>query len=254
VFEFGLAEAIGVCLVPYDYHLHPVQLADDELDEWDRLTAKLMQAGFSTRDEGVEEGISEEVLALLVKRRAVLEGARAKIGALRREIDKQGRESIRHTLVYCSDKRPEQLIEVNRALLDMAIFVRQLTAEETSDRRKTALILSSFADGEYQIITCKRVLDEGVDIPQVRQAFLLASSTVRRQWIQRRGRILRRCDAIGKRRADLHDFVVMPPDPRSSSGRAILRQELDRARAFAVLAANAGSPNGPFAQIDAIAG
>jgi superfamily II DNA or RNA helicase len=192
------------------------------------------------------------VLALLVKRRAVLEAAAAKVVMLREILDSQGVDDVRHTLVYCSDKRPEQLLAVNRELLELGLFVRQLTADESSDRRRTAQILEDFGRGDYQVITCKRVLDEGVDIPQVRQAFLLASSTVRRQWVQRRGRILRRCDGIGKKVAHLHDFIIVPSNRGSASGRAILRQELDRARAFAELAANAGSADGPFATISSV--
>ena len=80
--------------------------------------------------------------------------------------------------------------------------------------------------------------------------YLLACNTVKRQWIQRRGRILRRCDAIGKKIAHLHDFAVIPPSPTDSGGRAILKAELDRAREFAELAENAGSKGGPFDQIE----
>jgi superfamily II DNA or RNA helicase len=225
-----------------------VDLGGDELEQWDELTEKLIRAGFMGNDEGTgEDTLSPDVLSLLVRRRAVLETAAAKVPLLLQLLRAQGTDSVRHTLVYCSDKRPEQLLEVNRELLDAGFFIRQLTAEETADRAKTHQILEDFAGGQYQILTCKRVLDEGVDIPQVRQAFLLASSTVRRQWIQRRGRILRRCDAIGKTLAHLHDFLVVPPDPRSASGRAILRQERERGRAFAELAANSGSRDGPFA-------
>lgn len=252
VFEFGLAEAIGLCLVPYNYFLHPVPLAADEMAQWDELTDKLVRAGFAGHDEGLDGSLSSEVVALLVRRRAVLEAAAAKVGVLREILEQEDTDGIRHTLVYCSDKRPEQLIAVNRELLDLGLFVRQLTAAETADRRRTADILQDFGRGDYQVITCKRVLDEGVDLPQVRRAFLLASSTVRRQWVQRRGRILRRCDAIGKTIADLHDFLVIPGDLDSLAGRAILRQELDRARAFAELAANSGSPDGPFATIGSL--
>jgi superfamily II DNA or RNA helicase len=250
VFEFSLAEAIGVCLVPYNYFLHPVALAAHEMSQWNELTEKLVRAGFVGQDDGLDEALSPEVLALLVKRRAVIEAAAAKVDKLRELVEEAGVDHVRHTLVYCSDKCPEQLIAVNRTLLDLGLFVRQLTAEETSNRRLTADILQDFGRGDYQVITCKRVLDEGVDLPQVRQAFLLASSTVRRQWVQRRGRILRRCDAIGKTVADLHDFLVLPEDQYTPGGRAVLRQELDRARAFAELAANSGAPDGPFAVIE----
>jgi superfamily II DNA or RNA helicase len=252
VFEFGLAEAIGVCLVPYNYFLHPVPFAAHEMAQWDELTEKLVRAGFVGHDEGLDGNLSPQALVLLVKRRAVLEAAAAKVDMLRELLEDEGIDKVRHTLVYCSDKRPEQLHAVNRELLDLGLFVRQLTAAETADRGRTADILQDFGRGDYQVITCKRVLDEGVDLPQVRQAFLLASSTVRRQWVQRRGRILRRCDAIGKTIADLHDFLVVPDDLNSSGGRAIITQELDRARAFAELAANSGSPDGPFATIGSL--
>jgi superfamily II DNA or RNA helicase len=251
VFEFGLADAIGVCLVPYNYYVHLVELDANELAAWEDLTGRLMRLGFVGRDEGTDEVLSHDILALLVKRRAVLEAAASKITMLRLLLEEEGVDHIEHTLVYCSDKRPEQLVAVNQELLDLGVFVRQLTAAETTDRRKTNEILTDFGNGDYQVITCKRVLDEGVDIPQVRQAFLLASSTVRRQWVQRRGRILRKCDAIGKTLAHLHDFIVVPSHETPNSP-AIVRQELDRARAFAELAANAGSRDGPFATLDGI--
>lgn len=254
VFDFSLADAIGVCLVPYNYYIHVAPLAQDELEAWESITERLRRAGFLGQDDGSDGRLSPQVLALLVKRRAVLETAASKVGVLRRLLEKEGTDRIRHTLVYCSDKRPEQLVVVNQTLLQLGLYVRQITAEETVDRRRTAQILSDFARGDYQVITCKRVLDEGVDLPQVRHAYILASSTVRRQWIQRRGRILRRCEAIGKQIAFLHDFVVVPDDLGSTSGQTILRQELERARAFAELAANAGSPDGPFATIGDLSG
>jgi superfamily II DNA or RNA helicase len=142
---------------------------------------------------------------------------------------------------------------VNQRLLESGVFVRQLTEEETGSRATTRQILDDFAKGHYQVVTCKRVLDEGVDIPQVTQAFLLASSTVRRQWIQRRGRILRQCSSIGKRIAHLHDFVVVPPYLSSRSGMAILILDFERTRAFAELAENSGSDDGPFVVMGAIA-
>ena len=135
---------------------------------------------------------------------------------------------------------------------DLHLTIHQLTAEETQSKRHASDLLDRFAAGEFHVITCMRVLDEGVDVPQVSDAYLLASNTVKRQWIQRRGRILRRCAAIDKKLAHLHDFVVIPPDPRGRGGRAILKSELDRAQEFAELAENAGSEGGPFDQIEKI--
>ena len=93
------------------------------------------------------------------------------------------------------------------------------------------------------MLTAMRVLDEGVDIPQTDTAFLLASSTVEREWTQRRGRILR--NAPGKQFANLHDFIVVPPALESPSGASLLRSELRRASAFADLAENEFDPDGP---------
>ena len=74
------------------------------------------------------------------------------------------------------------------------------------------------------------VLHEGLDIPQTNTAYLLASSSVRRGWVQRRGRI---SPLPGKTQAVLHDFLVLPPDVGAKEGKAVLRGELARAEEFA---------------------
>ena len=255
VFEFSLGDAIGVCLVPYNYYLHRVRLTTDEFEEWQRLTALLVRAGFAGQDQDPTESgkLSSRVTSLLNKRRKVIEAAQNKIVALRSLIGEKPREQTRHTLVYATDKGREQLREANDMLQnELHLIIHQLTAEETQNKRRASNLLERFAAGEYHAITCMRVLDEGVDVPQVSNAYLLASNTVKRQWIQRRGRILRRCDAIGKKLAHLHDFVVIPPNPGDSGGRKILKSELDRAQEFAELAENAGSRDGPFDQIGKI--
>ena len=251
VYEFDLRQAINAgCLVPYTYHLHPVELADDEVEEFERLTAELIKAGF----RGDEDGTSDDrVRRLLVRRRSVVENAAAKIAELRRLLLAAGTADLRHTLIYASDKNPAQLTAVNRLLHDdLDVLFHQLTAAETNNEAKTQAILARFAAGQIQILTCKRVLDEGVNIPQVTTAYLLASSTVRRQWVQRRGRILRKCAAIGKTIARLHDFVVVPPDATTPAGKSILRGERARARAFAEAADNAGGVDDPFAVLSTL--
>lgn len=253
VFEFPLAEAIGVCLVPYNYYLHRVRLTGDEFEEWERLTALLTRAGFGERDQDPSESgrLPSRITALLNKRRNVIESAENKVRTLRHILGENPREKIQHTLVYATDKGRAQLLAINKMLQnELHLTIHQLTAQETQKRQRASNILDRFASGDYHAITCMRVLDEGVDIPQVSTGYLLASNTVKRQWIQRRGRILRRCDAIGKRLAHLHDFAVIPPNPADRGGRAILKAELDRAQEFAELAENAGSKIGPFDQIE----
>ena len=253
VFEYSLAEAIGVCLVPYNYYIHRVYLTEDEFEEWQRITARLVRAGFNGEDQDPNEcgKLSTEVQALLNKRRKVIEAAENKCLVLKNLLKAKPRDKIRHTLIYATDKGRGQLQAINSMLQDdLNLTIHQLTAEETQNKSRASDLLNRFAAGEYHVITCMRVLDEGVDFPQVSDAYLLASNTVKRQWIQRRGRVLRRCEMINKKLAHLHDFIVIPPDPVDSGGQSILRAELDRAQEFAELSNNAGAKNGPYDEIE----
>lgn len=248
VFRFTLEEAIGRCLVEYDYYVHPVYLTKSEMDEWLDLTGAIKQNAWRS-----EDGNPHEYLAKLLRdRRALLETASGKIAALDALLKKEDTGSLRHTLIYTSDKGPDQLENVNRLLQDRGILFHQLTAEETANREQTKQIIKSFQDAEIQVLTAKRVLDEGVNIPQICKAFILASTTVERQWVQRRGRLLRTCGAIGKTHSVIHDLVALPPaleEGIDHDARALVRSELQRAQEFARLAQNAGRPDGPLATI-----
>ena len=248
-FRFTLEEAIGRCLVEYDYYVHPVYLTETEMGEWFDLTGKIKQNAW--RSDG---GKPDEYLAKLLRdRRALLETASGKVSMLRKLLDDEDTSGLRHTLVYTSDKGPQQLDNVNRLLRNKNILFHQLTAEETASRDQTKRIIRSFQDGEIQVLTAKRVLDEGVNIPQICKAFILASTTVERQWVQRRGRLLRTCSAIGKTYSVIHDLLALPPGMEEGldpDARGLVRSELRRAQEFARLARNAGRPDGPLATID----
>ena len=244
VFRFTLKEAIGRCLVEYDYYVHPVELTPDEMDEWYDLTTKIKANAWRQ-----ERGKPDEYLTKLLRdRRALLETATNKMAALQAAFKEEDLRTLRHTLIYASDKAPEQLDAVNAFLKSQGILFHQLTYEETADREETARIIRSFQDGTLRVLTAKRVLDEGVNIPQIQKAFILASTTVERQWVQRRGRLLRTCREIGKTHSEIHDFIAMPPDIEKidDDARALVRSELLRVQEFASLARNAGRPDGPL--------
>lgn len=245
VFEFTLEEAIGRCLVEYNYFIHPVYLSAPEMDRWYELTDKIRQNVW--RDKN---GKPDEYLAKLLRdRRALLETAEGKLIALDAILAQEDPHSLRHTLIYATDKAPTQLEAVNLMLRDKGVLFHQLTAEETSNREQTKRIIRSFQGGEIQVLTAKRVLDEGVNIPQICTAYVLASTTVERQWVQRRGRLLRTCRAIGKTYSTVHDFVALPPnldEGLDTDARGLVRSELRRAQEFARLARNAGRPDGPL--------
>jgi superfamily II DNA or RNA helicase len=244
-FEFSLEEAIGICLVPYDYHVHLVELDDEEMEDFRDLTEKIRKLGWKI-EANIEDAHLDD---LLRRRRLIVERASGKIRALANLIDAVPREEIRYDLIYATDKAPNQLDEVNELLRERGLLFHQLTAEETRDRAGVARILDSFQRGEIQVLTAKRVLDEGVNVPEIKRAFILASTTVERQWVQRRGRILRQCDAIGKDHGIIHDFVAMPPQNlvNDPDARQLVGGELKRVEEFARLARNYGAIDGPLA-------
>lgn len=257
VLQFGLEDALRAdppLLTPYTYYPIIVELEDDEADEYLRLTRLL--ARYSRDPEAGT--LSPEALALLLKRARLIGSARRKIPALMDAI-RPFRDS-RFNLVYCGDGRSDleifgrslsaeseapiirQVDAVARILgRELRMHVARYTAEtEASDRLR---LLNDFEEGRIQALVAIRCLDEGVDIPATRRAFILASSTNPRQFVQRRGRVLRRAD--GKDRAEIYDFLVAPPAgafPEDSSEfdvvRNLLRRELGRVVEFARLALN----------------
>ena len=251
-YEFSLKDAIQAgCLVPYKYYLHLVEFEPDEMERYEDLTDQLVRAGFKVDDEGATVGMSDRVAKLLRDRRALVEQAKGKISSLESQLEIIGSNQVRRTLIYTSAKPmagdgPKQITAVNRVLQKLNIIAHQYTSEETGKSYSRG-ILERFASGDYQVLTAMKVLDEGVDIPETDTAFLLASSTVEREWVQRRGRILRQ--APGKVVADLHDFIVIPPDLDSAASKSLLRSELRRASAFADVSENEFDPDGPNATI-----
>ena len=243
VFSFPLEQAIGVCLVPYDYYVHTVYLTADEIDGWLELTERIKRMT-SWQDD---EDRSNYLEKLLRDRRLILEAAHNKIAMLERLLESAGPRSLQNTLIYATDKDPDQLDAVNALLLRQGVLFHQLTAEETRDKKTMRKILKSFQSGELRVLTAKRVLDEGVNVPEITTAYILASTTVERQWIQRRGRILRKCSTLEKPYATLHDFLVLPPtlgDAEDRDARTMVKQELSRVMEFASIARNAGKPDG----------
>lgn len=252
-FSFPLEKAIGKCLTEYDYHVHFVELMDDEMEEWRNLSEKISSQSWKIKSEQNDPYLDD----LIRRRRLVLETAKGKLGILDKLLDNEGTRSLKYTLIYATDKQPEQLEMVNRSLQTRGILFHPLTAEETQNRKLIEKILSSFQKGELQILTAKRVLDEGVNIPQIKLAFILASTTVKRQWVQRRGRLLRACKEIGKTHAIIHDFVVLPPDTSSlgaqdldPDARKLVRSELERVWEFARLSRNGPLDGGPYKAVE----
>jgi len=140
-------------------------------------------------------------------------------------------------LFYCGDgsfdgedeAAGRQVDQVSKALYRNGWKVSHFASRESRDARRR--LLENFRVGLIDGLVAIRCLDEGVDIPDCRVAYILASSRNPKQFIQRRGRILRRA----------HDFIVRLPDSECGSGeiaRKLLIAELARVSEFGALARN----------------
>lgn len=218
----GLAEAILMGrLVPYDYRLHTLQLDDDELERYELITTKI---GRAIAREGSGPIPTDYLRMLLIERARLLKQARGKVGAALDVLNAEFEEGQRW-LVYCDDTA--QLASVVAGTLAVGLPVMEFHSAMQGDR--TAVLRSLAAHGG--VVVAIRCLDEGVDLPACDHALILASSTVDREYIQRRGRVLR--SAPGKVMATVHDLLLV-----NQAGGVLTRSEAMRALEFARLSRN----------------
>ena len=234
VYEFPLAKAIKMgYLCPYYYHPHLVELTDEEFEEYERLTERISKLYHQT-----ESGeISEALERLLINRATLLNRAENKLTKLE-ELLTDKTDSLHHALFYCAPGRITPVLEL---LTILGLRVAKFTAEESASERQE--LLKMFASGHLQALVAMKCLDEGVDVPSTRTAYILASSSNPKEFIQRRGRILRQ--SSGKEHAEIHDLIAVPPmDYKQCSTatfrteRKILGRELERFNEFAGMALN----------------
>ena len=248
-FSFTTAEALAWrdpitgarALSPYKYFPIFVTLDDDELSKYLLLSDQIARIRRDDPDPSRQKRRSN----LLFQRAAIAKTAKEKIPALQKIIELKA-ESLEYCLIYCHDM--EQLFKVGELLATVNIPYQKVTGEE-GNKPETKYggmserdwILNQFAKSTTKVLLAIKCLDEGVDIPAARIGFVLASSGNPREFIQRRGRMLRPSE--GKEYAEVYDFVVAPPDKhddrvRSSGWLAIFEKELKRIEEFAEEALN----------------
>jgi superfamily II DNA or RNA helicase len=124
--------------------------------------------------------------------------------------------------------------------IDTSSRITGLEAASKSDyfkgRSQREHILSSFAAGRHGVLFAIDCLDEGVDVPSAETGIILASSGNPKEFIQRRGRLMRRSPETGKESAKIYDMVVL--QAKSNTPENLRRIELQRVREFAELAIN----------------
>lgn len=241
VYRFDMKKAIDSgFLTPYYYYPIFVELTEEEKYEYFKLTNKIGKL-INICDEN-----DECLTSLLMKRSRIIGSCENKIKKLV-ELKHKIKET-KYNIFYCGDKIEDDdkfIYKINRVVAnDIGLKTHTFTSEESKEER--VKIIDNFKKGKLQAISAIRCLDEGIDIPELKTAFILSSSTNPKEFIQRRGRILRLCK--NKEFAEIYDFIVVPSlnpeyireltEEELKSESKILLREIKRFDEFASLAIN----------------
>jgi superfamily II DNA or RNA helicase len=221
-------------LTPYYYYPNIIYLTEQESQTYVELSKQIAQAYAISKDH-------TSLDYLYRKRTELIAVAEGKVIALKNLLTKIDKSPL--TLFYCGvdslDLDDERQVEiVCKIIEEQGMSVMTYTSNENSTLRKH--ILSSFRDGNIDALVAMKCLDEGVDIPGCLNAHILASSRDPRQFIQRRGRVLRK--SADKEFSNIYDYLVIPPDlgdDASDIEIGLAHKEMERAFEFAALAKNA---------------
>lgn len=249
--EYGLERAIAEKkLTPYYYYPVIVYLTDAELDKYQLYTSKIIQNIVKRKDKTIVTNLAKE---FMLKRARLVAGASEKIEKLREMANDFKNE--KNMLIYCgatnvqghdncSDDDIRQIDYISRMLnFDFGMRTAQFTSREDSKERKRRL--EEFQNGEIQALIAIKCLDEGVNVPAIKTAYILASTTNPKEYIQRRGRVLRLYP--GKEAAYIYDFITLPRElttventssELAKSERALVVKEIMRMREFCHIALN----------------
>jgi superfamily II DNA or RNA helicase len=237
-FEFDITKALAYrtptgdpILTPYEYHPIFVSLSQDEMIDYRLLSKKIASIMGSSESKRID---SDQLEALLIKRSNISKSASAKIPALK-EVLEQFSGQLSQCLIYCSDFN--QMEDAGEVLNDLGIDAQRITGKESATKSakfgnisERQHIIDNFAKGNLDVLLAIDCLDEGVDIPSARVGIILASSGNAKEFIQRRGRLMRTFP--GKEIAQIFDICVLPND-NDELIKSIRDVELRRIEEFA---------------------
>ncbi len=233
-------------LCEYNLYIHEISLDEEEYESYLDITKQIARrVAINNGDMNSGDKTLEN---LLIKRKKIINHAKEKFNKVYEIIQQIISEKgiLNYTLVYCPEGLDEYqestMKEYGKMLgMDMGLNIRYFVGDTPSKERKE--VLESFANGETQAILAMKCLDEGIDVKRTENAILVASSTNPRQYIQRRGRILR--THPDKLIASIHDLFVLPPfdlihddddetkNRINSINKSLIKQELLRLDEFA---------------------
>lgn len=216
VFEFSIADALkwepppgqNPILCPFDYTPVWVELTEEELEKYRNLSLKVARSYHSSQGS---QGTRRSGYGPATQRAEVLKLAANKVPALKKELE--ARMPVKQAIIYCQEgQQVLDVVEILRGLrLRYSVFdgARGATPEKSlgglSERES---ILQAHSRGDLDVLIAMNMLDEGVDLPSARLAFLLASSGNRKEFVQRTGRVIRWSKT--KSDAEIVDFLADP--------------------------------------------
>jgi superfamily II DNA or RNA helicase len=254
VVSYSMKQALEVgWLCQYTYNPHVVSLTETELKEYIKISNQLL-IHIDPKTHSYKK--STLVDMLLLARKRIIHKAVNKIdafkGILRSEFKRKG--NLKYTLVYVpeglepdyskmdvdteTDDDIRLINEYTKAVsaTDDSLLVKQYTAN-SNNREQT---LKDYEEGKVHVLTSMKCLDEGVDVPRSELAIFCSSTGNPRQFIQRRGRVLRLHRE--KVRAVIHDLVIVPEINKNENNyimeRNLIKKELERVVDFSNLAMN----------------
>lgn len=247
-YRYTMKQAIeeGI-LCHYDYYPIFVELTSSEMEEYERISTQLRK--YIDPDTGKYKPDAEK---LLLKRKRIIHKAENKKVAISQLLEnlKQNRK-LDYTFVFVPEGyEPDYSLHDTYDIEQDDIHIIDEYAQMFKERgysyhkyisglEDAPGILRSFANGDIQILLSMKCLDEGVDIPRAEHAIFCSSTGNPRQFVQRRGRVLRR--SKGKDKAKIWDLIVTPPDVLNDSNsieRNLFIGEVQRIVNFAALADN----------------
>ena len=251
-YSFPMSRAIKEGrLCRYFYYPRIAYLNEQEYDKYKYYTKKLAELWDSSKGTFTNK---EEAETLLMRRKRIIHKCNDKLRVYTDIIKEIGEDSLKYVFVYVPEGKyvdqGENLLEEDedetfiQKLLNITkgLFPRlrcsTFTARKTSNERKE--LLDSFAKGNINVLLAMKCLDEGVDIPRAQYGIFTSSTGNPRQFIQRRGRLLR--THPDKKYGYIYDIIVLPSalaqEEKSQMEQSLVKSELTRAAYFASLSEN----------------
>jgi superfamily II DNA or RNA helicase len=200
----------------------------EEEEVWNDLSLKIKKIVAINKGKfPTNKNESNNFKTLLIKRASIIKSASQKVELAKNVLQEKFIEGDRW-LVYCQDQF--QMGKVKAELIGAKYPILDYHQAMEGDASRTL----EFFTREGGVMLAIKCLDEGVDIPEINKALILASSTNPREYIQRRGRVLRTRE--DKYSADIYDVLVL-----DTNGILLSASEAERAIEFAEQAQNSAT-------------